>query len=210
MPFDQRVKGIELGSGVCHGHLGARRELHAPESQDTATNDPEALGEVVPNAPHDALTSEDGGAHCGLDLGGGSTAVVIATRTPTIPLAYPATVVFNVMASYEFNAHFKLQLNLNNVTDKPHFTSIYYVDVAENHACPPRGDLYRHCELSLLTTGHGRHLHHFVAGPIEHARLRALFAQGHERAADWCSLPPSKDCRSASLLRAAAAGRDRG
>ena len=36
-------------------------------------------------------------------------------------------------------AHFKLQLNLNNVTDKLYFTSIYYVDVAENHALPAAG-----------------------------------------------------------------------
>jgi TPR repeat protein len=37
------------------------------------------------------------------------------------------------------NDHFKFQLNLNNVTDKLYFTSIYYVGVAENHALPSAG-----------------------------------------------------------------------
>ena len=43
------------------------------------------------------------------------------------------------MAAYSVNQHFKLQLNLNNVTDKLYFTSVYYVDVAENHALPAPG-----------------------------------------------------------------------
>jgi outer membrane receptor for monomeric catechols len=51
----------------------------------------------------------------------------------------PAYVVFNAMTSYDVNPHFKLQLNLNNVTDKLYFTSIYYVGIAENHALPAAG-----------------------------------------------------------------------
>jgi outer membrane receptor protein involved in Fe transport len=45
------------------------------------------------------------------------------------------------MASYSVNQHFKLQLNLNNVTDKLYFSSLYYVDIAENHALPAAGRL---------------------------------------------------------------------
>ena len=51
----------------------------------------------------------------------------------------PGYVVFNAMTSYSVNEHLKLQLNLNNVTDKLYFTSIYYVDIAENHALPAAG-----------------------------------------------------------------------
>ena len=33
----------------------------------------------------------------------------------------------------------KLQLNLNNVTDKLYFTGVYYIGTAENHALPSAG-----------------------------------------------------------------------
>jgi outer membrane receptor for monomeric catechols len=48
-------------------------------------------------------------------------------------------VVFNAMTSYQVNEHFKLQLNLNNVTDKLYFTGVYYTGVDENHALPSAG-----------------------------------------------------------------------
>jgi outer membrane receptor protein involved in Fe transport len=48
-------------------------------------------------------------------------------------------VVFNAMTSYTVNEHFKLQLNLNNVTDKLYFTGFYYTGIAENHAVPSAG-----------------------------------------------------------------------
>jgi outer membrane receptor protein involved in Fe transport len=37
------------------------------------------------------------------------------------------------------NEHLKLQLNLNNVTNKLYFTGIYYVGIDENHALPNPG-----------------------------------------------------------------------
>jgi catecholate siderophore receptor len=51
----------------------------------------------------------------------------------------PSYVVFNAMTSYEVNEHLKLQLNLNNVTDKLYFTGFYYTGIAENHALPSAG-----------------------------------------------------------------------
>ncbi len=53
--------------------------------------------------------------------------------------AFDSYVVFNAMTSYRFNDHLKMQVNLNNVTDKLYFTSVYYVGVAENHALPSAG-----------------------------------------------------------------------
>ena len=43
------------------------------------------------------------------------------------------------MTSFEVNEHLKLQLTLNNVTNKLYFTSIYYTGIAENHALPSAG-----------------------------------------------------------------------
>jgi outer membrane receptor protein involved in Fe transport len=43
------------------------------------------------------------------------------------------------MASYEFNEHWKLQINLNNLTNKLYYTSLYYSAVDENHAVPGPG-----------------------------------------------------------------------
>jgi catecholate siderophore receptor len=51
----------------------------------------------------------------------------------------PGYVFFNAMASYTVNAHLKLQLNLNNVTDKLYFTGVYYSGLDENHAIPSTG-----------------------------------------------------------------------
>jgi catecholate siderophore receptor len=51
----------------------------------------------------------------------------------------PGYVVFNAMTSYQLNDHFKLQVNLNNVTNKLYFTSVYYTGVDENHALPSAG-----------------------------------------------------------------------
>jgi catecholate siderophore receptor len=141
MPFDQRVKGIELGFS---GYVTDIWELAANythlNDKITATSDPDALGKTVPNVPHDAFTLwstvEPSAA---LTLGGGFTAVGHRYADTDNTAGVPGYVVFNVMASYDFNAHFKLQLNLNNVTDKLYFTGIYYVDVAENHALPAAG-----------------------------------------------------------------------
>jgi outer membrane receptor protein involved in Fe transport len=51
----------------------------------------------------------------------------------------PSYVMFNAMASYQVNEHLKIQLNLNNVTDKLYFTGFYYTGVVENHALPSAG-----------------------------------------------------------------------
>ena len=49
----------------------------------------------------------------------------------------PGYVVFNAMTSYEMNEHLKLQLNLNNVTNKLYADSLYTA-----HYVPGAGRLY--------------------------------------------------------------------
>jgi len=51
----------------------------------------------------------------------------------------PSYVVLNGMASYRVNAHLNLQLNLNNLTNKLYYNSVYYSADDENHAVPGPG-----------------------------------------------------------------------
>jgi len=140
-PFDQHVKGIELGF---NGYVTDIWEVTANythlNDRITKTSDPLAQDKYVPNAPHDAFnfwtTVEPAPAWV---FGGGFSAISHRYADSENSAGVPAFVVFNAMTSFAVNEHFKLQLNLNNVTNKLYFTSIYYVDVAENHALPAAG-----------------------------------------------------------------------
>jgi catecholate siderophore receptor len=141
MPFDQHVKGVEIG---IDGYLTDSLEITANYThlidKITKTSDPLAQGRYVPNTAHDAFnfwtTVEPTAAWT---IGAGFSAVSHRYADTENTAGVPAYVVFNAMTSYSVNQHFKLQLNLNNVTDKLYFTSIYYVDIAENHALPAAG-----------------------------------------------------------------------
>jgi catecholate siderophore receptor len=140
-PFDQRVKGVEIG---IDGYLTKIWEVAANythmDDRITATSDPVAAGKFAPNTPHDAFnlwsTVEPTAAWT---LGGGFTAVSHRYADSDNTAGVPSYVVFNAMTSYQLNEHCKVQLNLNNVTDKLYFTSVYYVGVQENHALPSAG-----------------------------------------------------------------------
>jgi catecholate siderophore receptor len=140
-PFDQRVKGVELG---INGYITAIWEITANYThladKITATSDPLSQGKLAPNTPHDAANVwsvlEPTEAW---SIGGGFTAVSHRYADTENTAGVPSYVVFNAMTSYEFNEHFKVQLNLNNVTDKLYFTGIYYTGVDENHALPNPG-----------------------------------------------------------------------
>jgi catecholate siderophore receptor len=141
MPFDQHVKGVEIG---IDGYVTDSLEITANYThlidKITATADPQSMGKYVPNTAHDAFnlwTTVE--ATAAWTIGGGFTAVSHRYADTENTAGVPAYAVFNAMTSYAVNQHFKLQLNLNNVTDKLYFTSIYYVDIAENHALPPAG-----------------------------------------------------------------------
>ena len=155
MPFDQEVRGLELGVEgditesweviANYTHLSDKiTSMSAPLSQAGYAPSPgsevSARGKFAPNTPHDALnvwtTVEPSAAWT---LGGGFTAVSHRFADTENTAGVPAYVVFNAMTSYDVNPHFKLQLNLNNVADKLYFTSIYYVGIAENHALPAAG-----------------------------------------------------------------------
>jgi len=140
-PFDQRVKGVEVGM---NGYLTSIWEIAANYTHlndtITATSDPLSQGKMAPNTPHDGgnvwTTLEPTSAW---SIGGGFTAVSHRFADTENTAGVPAYVVFNAMTSYRVNDHCKLQVNLNNVTDKLYFTSVYYTGVAENHALPAAG-----------------------------------------------------------------------
>jgi catecholate siderophore receptor len=141
MPFDQRVKGVELG---VNGYVADIWEVAVNythlNDKITSSADPESVGKRAPNTPHDAVnvwsTVEPTSAWT---LGGGFTAVSQRFADADNTAGVPSYVFFNAMTSYQVNEHLKLQLNLNNVTDKLYFTGVYYTGTDENHALPSAG-----------------------------------------------------------------------
>jgi catecholate siderophore receptor len=140
-PFNQRVKGVEVG---INGYVMEEWEVAANythlDDKITATSDPLSLGKMAPNTPHDAANvwttvepTED------WTIGAGMTAVSHRYADTENTAGVPGYVFFNAMTSYTVNAHLKLQLNLNNVTNKLYFTGVYYSGVDENHALPSAG-----------------------------------------------------------------------
>jgi catecholate siderophore receptor len=140
-PFDQRIKGVELG---INGYISSVLEVIANythlDDKITATSDPLSLGKFAPNTPHDAanvwMILEPTKAW---SIGGGFTAVSHRYADTENTAGVPDYVVFNAMTSYEVTDRFKLQLNVNNLTNKLYFTGVYYSDYTENHALPNPG-----------------------------------------------------------------------
>jgi catecholate siderophore receptor len=140
-PFDQRVKGLEAG---VNGYITSFWEISVNythlDDKITATTDPLSQGKLAPNTPHDAANVWSVlEATQSLSIGGGLTAVSHRYADTENTAGVPGYVVFNAMTSYDMNEHLKLQLNLNNVTNKRYFTGIYYVGIDENHALPNPG-----------------------------------------------------------------------
>lgn len=141
MPFDQRVKGVEVG---VNGYVTQMWELTANythlNDKITATTDPLSRGKLAPNTPHDAFnfwSSVEPTA--AWTIGGGFTAMSHRYADTENTAGVPSYVVFNAMSSYQVTEHLKLQVNLNNVTDKLYYTGFYYTGVDENHALPSAG-----------------------------------------------------------------------
>ena len=141
MPFDQRVKGVELGiNGYITDILEVAVNYSHLNDKITSSTDPASVGKLAPNTPHDAVsvwsTVEPTSAWT---VGGGLTAVSHRFADADNTAGVPSYVFFNAMTSYQVNEHLKVQLNLNNVTDKLYFTGVYYTGTDENHALPSAG-----------------------------------------------------------------------
>ena len=140
-PFDQRVKGVELG---INGYITEIWEVTANYShlndKITVSTDPLSVGKLAPNTPHDAFnlwsTLEPTSAWT---VGSGFTAMSHRFADTENTAGVPGYVVFNAMTSYQVNPQLKLQLNLNNVFDKQYFNGLYYTGIQENHVVPSAG-----------------------------------------------------------------------
>jgi catecholate siderophore receptor len=141
LPFDQRVLGAEVGMS---GYLTDQWEVHAAythlDDRITASTDPLALHERVPGIPEDSLNiwltwepNKKWQVGAGALCQGGRFADVYDRAS------VPSYVVLNGMVSYRVNRHLDLQVNLNNITDKLYFNSLYYTAPDENHAVPGPG-----------------------------------------------------------------------
>lgn len=141
VPFTQSVKGLEAGVS---GYITDRWEITAGythlQDRITQTTDPLALGKQSPNAPNNAYsfwTTFD--VTLQWTLGSGLNYVSHRYADTENTAGVPSYVVFNEMASYQVNKNLKLQLNLNNLTNKLYYSSIYYDEIDENHAVPAPG-----------------------------------------------------------------------
>jgi catecholate siderophore receptor len=140
-PFDQRVKGLELG---INGYITEIWQVTANYShlndKITASTDPLSVGKLAPNTPHDAFNFWSSlEPTTAWTLGAGFTAMSHRFADTENTAGVPGYVVFNAMTSYQVNQHFKLQLNLNNVLDKLYFNGLYYTGIQENHVLPSAG-----------------------------------------------------------------------
>ncbi|HEY2345405.1 MAG TPA: TonB-dependent siderophore receptor [Xanthomonadaceae bacterium] len=139
--FDQRVKGIELGA---QGYISDRWELYAGythlNDRLTASTDPLAIGRFAPNTPNNAFslwTTFEPTDEWVLGAGLNYMSHRYADTENTAGL--PAYTVFNAMASYKVDDHWKLQVNLDNIANKLYFNNVYYSGADENHAVPGAG-----------------------------------------------------------------------
>ena len=141
LPFDEAVKGLELG---LTGHISPQWELSTSYTHLLAkivsTTDPEALGREVPNVPHNALnTWTTYQIDSAWKIGGGFNYQSWRFADTHNTAHVPSYVMFNAMAEYELNEHVEFRLNLTNLTNKLYFRSFYYTGPDENHAVPGAG-----------------------------------------------------------------------
>jgi catecholate siderophore receptor len=141
LPFEQRVLGAEVGAS---GYITDQLEIQAAythlDDRIAASTDLGAVGKRAPNIPTDSanlwMTWEPGRTW---KFGAGAIYQSQRFADTHNTAGVPSYVVFNAMVSCRVNPHLDLQINLNNVTDKLYFNSLYYTEVDENHAVPGPG-----------------------------------------------------------------------
>ena len=140
-PFDQRVLGLELGaSGYVADGLEIKAGYSHLDDRISESTDPLASGKLTPNVPKDSASLWalwEPGRHW--KLGGGPVYMGHRYADTYNTAGVPAYLLFNAMISYRPNDHVSLQANLNNLSDKLYFTSLYYSAADENHAVPGPG-----------------------------------------------------------------------
>jgi catecholate siderophore receptor len=141
LPFDQRVLGAEAGvSGYITDEWEVQGAYTRLDDRISASTDPLALEKRAPNIPTDSVnlwvTWEPG-----RKWKFGAGAIYQSQRFADVDntAGVPSYFVVDGMLSYRVNRHLDFQVNLNNLSDKLYYTSIYYTAVDENHAVPGPG-----------------------------------------------------------------------
>lgn len=138
---NQRVDGFELG---INGHLTDRWEIIAGytylDGKTVASNTPGIVGKRLNDVAHNAVnlwTEYYVTDRIELGVGGNYLSKRYADLANTAEL--PSYVLVDAMASYKLNPHVELRVNVNNLTNKLAFQSVYYANAEENHVIPVPG-----------------------------------------------------------------------
>ena len=138
---NQRVDGFELGM---NGHLTDRWEIVAGytylNGKTIASTTPGIVGKRLNDVAHNAInlwTEYYVTDKIELGVGGNYLSKRYADLANTAEL--PSYVLVDAMASYKLNPHIELRVNVNNLTNKLAFQSVYYANAEENHVIPVPG-----------------------------------------------------------------------
>ena len=138
---NQRVDGFELG---INGHLTDRWEIIAGytylDGKTIASTTPGIVGKRLNDVAHNAVnlwTEYYVTDTIELGVGGNYLSKRYADLANTAEL--PSYVLVDAMASYRLNPHIELRVNVNNLTNKLAFQSVYYANSEENHVIPVPG-----------------------------------------------------------------------
>lgn len=138
---NQRVDGVELG---VNGHITDRWEIIAGytylNGKTVASNTPALIGKRLNDVAHNAVnlwTEYYVTDKLELGVGGNYLGERFADLANTAEL--PSYVLVDAMASYKLNPHVEFRVNVNNLTNKLAFQSVYYANANENHVIPVPG-----------------------------------------------------------------------
>jgi catecholate siderophore receptor len=138
---NQRVDGVELGLS---GHITDKWEVIAGytylDGKTVASNTPGIVGKRLANVARNAAnlwTEYELTDKFEVGLGGNYLSKRYADLANTASV--PSYVLVDAMASYALNEHLTLRVNVNNLTNKLAYQSVYYANAIENHTIPIAG-----------------------------------------------------------------------
>ncbi len=142
--FSERVKGVEL---TLNGRLSEHWEintgythLQALISQGVTISGANESGNQAPNVPGNTFNLWTTYAPATeWKLGSGLYFYGKRYASTDNSTSMPSYMLWNLMATYQFNSHVNVQLNLDNVLNKYYFMSAYYSSSSESHAIPGPG-----------------------------------------------------------------------
>ncbi len=138
---NQRVDGFEFGA---NGHLTDRWEIVFGytylDGKTVASTTANIVGKRLADVARNAVnlwTEYYLTDKIEVGIGGNYLSKRYADLANTASL--PSYVLVDAMASYKLNPHIELRVNINNLTNKLAYQSVYYANALENHVIPVAG-----------------------------------------------------------------------